>query len=263
VTGIEIALLAGGALALAAVVRALRAPPATRGIEQIARFLEQRSMQGVDEVWGRYEDRRVRAKLSWSDASWVVHIAIEVEHGKPLLIRRAGLPERLARASGLEPSEAGSIAAGDLARVRRDFERDQQPLVSALRNLFDALGAETLEAKHGLLSIELPLPPRGPNEDFERWILLVLNELSRVAHAYERRPIVVRVLGSERFAWTGGEGHRPRCPYCHSEVTGEEADLVACSACGTVHHEGCFTEHGRCTVLGCDSSKAERGREKA
>jgi hypothetical protein len=262
VTGIEIALLAGGALALAAVLRALRAPPPSP-IEQIARFIDQRALQGSDEVWGRHGDRRVRAKLSWSDGLWVARFAVEVEHGKPLVIRRASVSERLGRASGLDPGEASAIAADDLARARKDFARDQRSLVSGLRALFDDLGAEALEAKHGLLSVELPLPAPMPKANVERWLISVLEELVHVAHAYERHPIVVRVLGSERFAWTGGEGHRPRCPYCHTEVSGQEADLVACSSCGTVHHEGCFTEHGRCTVLGCDSSKAERGREKA
>jgi hypothetical protein len=39
-----------------------------------------------------------------------------------------------------------------------------------------------------------------------------------------------------------------RCPYCH-EPAGEV--LLACELCGSVLHEACAAEHGRCTSLGC------------
>jgi hypothetical protein len=241
--------------------RARRAYPSM--MERIARRLDGGAVRGLDVAIGRYDGRPCRVEVTSSDGVARARIAVSVDHGKPLVVRRASVVERIGRAIGVDQEDAGAIASQDLARARTEFARQQRPLVSGLRELFDHLNAEALEAKDGLLWAELPLPD-VPSDALVERLVAALDPLSRVAHAYERHPIVVRVLGSERFAWTGGEGHRPRCPYCHSEVTGEEADLVACSACGTVHHEGCFTEHGRCTVLGCDSPKADRGaREKA
>jgi hypothetical protein len=39
-----------------------------------------------------------------------------------------------------------------------------------------------------------------------------------------------------------------RCPYCFDRLSGL---AVVCPDCGTILHEECFTEHGRCVVLGC------------
>jgi hypothetical protein len=258
----ELALTAGAIAALWTIVaKAMRSHPSM--MERIASRLEGGAVRGLDIAIGRYDGRPCRVEVTWSDGVAQARIAVSVDHGRPLVVRRATVAEQIGRAIGVDQEDAGAIASQDLARARTDFARQQRPLVSGLRELFDDLHAETLEAKDGLLRAELRLP-EVPSDALVERLIAALDPLSRVAHAYERHPIVVRVLGAERFAWTGGEGHRPRCPYCHSEVTGQEADLVACSGCGTVHHEGCFTEHGRCTVLGCDSSKADRGaREKA
>lgn len=58
-----------------------------------------------------------------------------------------------------------------------------------------------------------------------------------------------------------------RCPYCLAalrpvageeadEAAGEEDEVVACARCGTAHHQACFREHGRCTLLGCGAAEA-------
>ena len=72
-------------------------------------------------------------------------------------------------------------------------------------------------------------------------------------------PILVQVLGGERRALRG-KGGKARCGYCHDDVTGAEPDLVACDRCSTVLHEGCWTELGRCPVMGCAGRSPERRR---
>jgi hypothetical protein len=51
-----------------------------------------------------------------------------------------------------------------------------------------------------------------------------------------------------------------RCPYCLAALFGGSTSsiadaVVACASCGTDHHQACFLEHGRCTVLGCRASR--------
>lgn len=48
-----------------------------------------------------------------------------------------------------------------------------------------------------------------------------------------------------------------RCPYCLASLLGASSNdaVVACAACGTEHHQACFLEHGRCTVLGCRAAR--------
>jgi hypothetical protein len=85
--------------------------------------------------------------------------------------------------------------------------------------------------------------------------LLVL--LDRIVRAFEPVSIPVKVLGGERRALADASG-ATRCSYCHDHVTGAEPDLIACAACGTVLHEACWNEHGRCPLLGCPGAKPER-----
>ncbi len=48
-----------------------------------------------------------------------------------------------------------------------------------------------------------------------------------------------------------------RCPYCLASLLGASSGdaVVACASCGTEHHQACFLEHGRCTVLGCRAAR--------
>lgn len=264
-TGIEIALTIAGAVALGAAIRSIVVAERSRRdsiVASLASQLEGSRVEG-DAVVGRRGDRTFRIALGFEDGSHHALTSIEVEHGKPLVVRRAGPIEMWGRTIGLGGDHIGRIAANDLARAAKDFARERQEMTSALRALFDHHGARSLEANDGRLLLDCgPISNLAAPSQVRR-LMACLDDLVRIANAYERSPIAVRVLGSQRLAWTGGEGHRPRCPYCHGEVSGEEPDLVACSSCGTVHHEGCFTEHGRCTVLGCESDRADRGRERA
>ena len=45
-----------------------------------------------------------------------------------------------------------------------------------------------------------------------------------------------------------------RCPFCKGELA-KGALGVACAACGTLHHPGCFAEHHGCSTHGCESTR--------
>lgn len=40
-----------------------------------------------------------------------------------------------------------------------------------------------------------------------------------------------------------------RCPYCRSGLAGSVTRR--CGNCGTVHHQSCWSDHGRCAIFGC------------
>jgi hypothetical protein len=130
-------------------------------------------------------------------------------------------------------------------------------LVLAIRRVFAEFRASTLAIGDGRLSVvvarSLPLDQYGP-------LVYLLEEIAELA-APEPVAVPVGVLGGERQALKSGG--KLRCSYCHDAITGDEPDLVACRRCGTVLHEGCWREHGRCPVLGCDGRQPERGRERA
>lgn len=46
-----------------------------------------------------------------------------------------------------------------------------------------------------------------------------------------------------------------RCPYCHEAFAGAAIERVRCVGCGTRHHAECWTEHGRCSVHGCEGTR--------
>jgi hypothetical protein len=50
-------------------------------------------------------------------------------------------------------------------------------------------------------------------------------------------------------------GEERRCPYCHEAVP-DGALAGACERCGTLHHLGCFADHGGCATHGCDGARA-------
>jgi hypothetical protein len=87
----------------------------------------------------------------------------------------------------------------------------------------------------------------------------LLDHLATVARSFETIPLTVLRFGLVRRALTTASG-KPRCSYCHGDVTGAEPDLVACEKCRTVLHEGCFQELGHCPVLGCGGKTPERAR---
>lgn len=42
---------------------------------------------------------------------------------------------------------------------------------------------------------------------------------------------------------------RPRCPYCHEAVGGDD-EKTGCGACMAWHHRACWSEHGSCSACG-------------
>lgn len=40
-----------------------------------------------------------------------------------------------------------------------------------------------------------------------------------------------------------------RCPYCRSRLAGSVTRR--CATCGTLHHQSCWSDHGRCAIFGC------------
>lgn len=52
------------------------------------------------------------------------------------------------------------------------------------------------------------------------------------------------------------------CPYCRAGLDEAQDEVVACAACGTLHHAACFAEHRRCTVRGCERRRAEPVRRR-
>lgn len=62
-----------------------------------------------------------------------------------------------------------------------------------------------------------------------------------------------------------GPGPTSRCPFCRRALDESPAgELVppgpplVCEGCGTAHHRDCLAEHGRCTLLGCEATRARR-----
>jgi len=46
------------------------------------------------------------------------------------------------------------------------------------------------------------------------------------------------------------------CPYCRTRIADDE-QLVACEACGTLHHADCYAENCGCTIFGCSKAPAD------
>lgn len=43
-----------------------------------------------------------------------------------------------------------------------------------------------------------------------------------------------------------------RCPFCHTDISPDATDWVACKACLARHHVGCWGEHGKCSSCAQD-----------
>jgi hypothetical protein len=119
---------------------------------------------------------------------------------------------------------------------------------SLVRSLFERYDVVKLAAADGELSAWARLGDLDPREDYGH-VLTVLERIARDSLA--RRRIRVRVLGGREMSALVDRG-RARCAYCHDEVSGRDAGLVACNLCSTVLHEVCWTELGHCPVLGCE-----------
>jgi len=45
---------------------------------------------------------------------------------------------------------------------------------------------------------------------------------------------------------------RPRCPFCHEDVSPGDDEKTLCNDCLAVHHEACWSEHGGCSSCGME-----------
>lgn len=140
------------------------------------------------------------------------------------------------------------LLSRDVERARRFFNGSFAAL-AAVENLFSVHGADRVTLVDGKLVVDVPLATLEPGD--YRPLLDAAKELLAVI---EPRRLPIRVLRGERRALT--IGGTARCSYCHGELLGTEPDLVACSSCSTILHEGCWNEHGRC--LGCRGTAPER-----
>ena len=172
-----------------------------------------------------------------------VRFQLEIDRAVKVSFRRSGV-------SGVY------FGTDDEARVARAFEHDPG-LKEALEQLFRVHEIEHVLIWDGKVTATARLARVAPGE-----YATIVKLLDRVAASFEPVKLKVRVLGGERRAH-GGMSGEARCAFCHEHVTGEEEDLVACALCGTVLHDACWGEIGRCPVLGCTGVKPERGAARA
>jgi hypothetical protein len=116
--------------------------------------------------------------------------------------------------------------------------------------VFEEFRPSRIECREWRVTATVPLEYLLGADDYTR----LLSQLARAARHLEF-PFELTVL-------LGGRRAPARCSYCHGELTGNEPDFHACGACGTVLHEGCWAELGRCPVFGC-RGLAERERSRA
>ena len=50
-----------------------------------------------------------------------------------------------------------------------------------------------------------------------------------------------------------------RCPYCHLTLPQDDLRLMSCVSCATLHHADCWSEHGACSVFGCELARRPSG----
>ncbi len=187
-------------------------------------------------------------------------LSIEVTDAPPVRITRESVATFLEKLVGLtREAEIGVPAFDDKFVIKTEPGGPAAETLSRstrarleIERLFDRDGVTVLESAGGRVRIEPPLRVTDIRD-----VGTVLVALDAIAAELSRVRLRVNVLGVERSALAIGGG--PRCAYCHAGVTGHEPDLVACAACATILHEGCWAELGRCPVLGCGGTRPERG----
>lgn len=123
----------------------------------------------------------------------------------------------------------------------------------AIARIFD-LGARDLTIRDRKVAVTA-FAYRVEPEDYMK----IFEELDRIAQTFDRKKIRVRTIGSDRYAVVDPSG-KTRCPFCRSNITGEEDELVVCETCHTIVHQACWKEHGGCPILGCEGRSTERAR---
>ena len=216
---------------------------------------------------GSLEGRKVWVELgSCKPGEFRVRLGVDLDPQLRLKIQVPSLMGRLQRALGSsafvktgDPELDGRllITSDRQVSARRLFVHGGEELLEIVGELLQPGRTEEVVADQGWLYLDCLLPDLDPR--YLRW---VLNRMVKAARFYERKPIKIRWLQAERFAWTGG-GKQSLCPYCREEVAEAQADLVACESCQTLHHEECFDEHGGCTIYGCGGASKELLRHRA
>jgi hypothetical protein len=205
---------------------------------------------------------KIDGHRAWVEVSekdpYIVSVAIEVDAALDLEIRRPKLWKR--RRGSARVSAVPAPGESEQPDIRFDVRRAEDKrgaivdelfvhagdaLERPLASLLYQLGADAVVAQNGRLGVVVDV-----HTLLVERVRAVLEALAAIASAYSRKPVVPSI-GTlvERYLWL--DGKTPRCPYCHVDIAEGETDLAACGRCKTLHHEGCFAEHGGCTLLGC------------
>jgi hypothetical protein len=218
------------------------------------------------ELSGTLEDGRA-ASLSFEDPGrgkgLVARLAVGAESTPRLRVTLETWRTRLAKWLG----RTHEIEVGDEAFDRRFLLETPDAVAAAgllghaelreaIERAFTELRVETLELAPGELAATLPADALAP----DRWAELA-RLLGSAARTLDRVPVHVAVLDHEALALRGA-GAAARCSYCHGDLSGAETDLDVCRLCGTVIHDSCFRELGRCPVLGCRGRPPRRKPRK-
>ncbi len=243
-----------------------RAPsrPHARFLESLAERLELENRAG-DRLEGRLDpdDREASVDFLDSGKGVVATFAVEVRAAPRMRFTLENARTRLAKALGsVREIEVGDRVFDDTflievkeERVARHHLARGHALRDKILEVFSTYEVESLEVKKKHLEARIPVTALRKKRDYARLLQL----LAATARAFDRVGIKVKVLGGERLALAGAHGNA-RCAYCHADLSGDEPDLVACEECGTVLHDGCWSELGRCPLLGCSGSAPERAR---
>lgn len=197
---------------------------------------------GDDEIneFGRDLGGR-RAVLHFFEHEGLMHVraSIELPEDMPRLeLARRGKAPVLAKWVGAlaeQPLADADLAARFVCRVPespRAFEA-----LGRMKGRLLRLGDSLCEVKLERRSLALVLGG-AKRADIEA----LCEHLSGVADA---------VLGPGGVRVHGEDAQGARCGFCHADLASEEElAAVACEECSTVVHQLCWTEHGRCPVLG-------------
>jgi hypothetical protein len=183
-----------------------------------------------------------RAEVDFTRAAWGAPVFARVRvgaHVPRFELAPADFSTRLAETFGGGRSRTGwaefdrrfVFESGDQARLARLV---RQGGGDAIARLFERGPIERLEGTRDEVRAVVPAEAAAPSE-----LAAILDALDGLAPLLEGP--VVHLSESEPAR---------RCALCHGELDGETA-RADCSRCGTVLHEACWNELGRCPVLGC------------
>lgn len=188
-------------------------------------------------------------------------VAVHAVAGPALEVRRESsatrLAKRLGRLSelviGVKPFDDRYLLLTEDVRAARRALRGEE-LRQAIDRAMKAHPIERLELD-GEDLVAVVDATRVPPGGYAR----LLDTLDLVADVLQRQRVPVKLLGGERAAVVD-PGGAMRCVFCLDAVRADDPGLSACTACRTVVHEACWTEHGGCPLYGCRGGERERAR---